>query len=48
MYKHFGKEVIAQELGLSPEDATVHTVWLQARALCRRVVHSPVVSCALS
>lgn len=29
IYKHFGKEVLAAELGAGADDAVVHTVWLQ-------------------
>ncbi len=32
VYKHFGKEVIARELGKPEDDAVVHTVWLKVRA----------------
>jgi uncharacterized UPF0160 family protein len=29
VYKHFGKEIVAAELGRSEEDPVVHTVWLK-------------------
>ena len=29
VYKHFGKEIVAAELGRSAEDPVVHTVWLK-------------------